>query len=203
MCLGDLPIGGSILSIFETIKNRRSIHTFKQKEVESDTLEQIFTYASYAPTHYLTESWNIDVYQGEGKTRFIDAIMDSYERIGFIPNIHEAKTVQMVASMKQFLHEIPHHIVIHFEPPEDLVRYEEEFASVSAFIQNAQLAGWELGVGMLWTITPYMHDPYFLEELGLSKTTKIVGVMQVGYPDKIPAFRERTPISEKMQFINE
>lgn len=199
---GFLIIGDDVLSILQTLKDRRSIHTFTREEVAPEILERIFTYASYAPTHYLTESWNVDVFQREGKTRFIDAIMDSYARIGFLPDIHEAKTIQMIASMKQFLHEIPHHIVIHFEPPIDKVRYEEEFASVSAFIQNAQLAGWELGVGMLWTITPYMHDPYFLEEIGLSKTTKIVGVMQVGYPEKVPTFRERTPIQEKMKFIN-
>lgn len=184
------------------MKERRSIHTFKRLEVDPDLLTRIFTYASYAPTHYLTESWNIDVYQKEGKIRFIDAIMNSYQRIGFIPNNDEKKTVDMIASMKEFLERIPHHIVIYFDPPTDPIRYEEEFASVSAFIQNAQLAGWELGVGMLWTITPYMHDPIFLEDIGLSRTDKIVGVMQVGYPENIPRLRERTPIRDKMNMIN-
>lgn len=195
-------MGDDDVSILDTIKKRRSIHTFKRIEVDSDILERIFTYASYAPTHYLTESWNIDVYQKEGKTRFIEAIMNSYVRIGFIPDNDEKKTVDMIASMTQFLEDIPHHIVIYFDSPTDKVQYEEEFASVSAFIQNAQLAGWELGVGMLWTITPYMHDPKFLEEIGLSTRAKIVGVMQVGYPEKVPRFRKRTPIQEKMNIIN-
>lgn len=189
------------MSIFETIKNRRSIHTFKQKEVDEETLERIFTYASYAPTHYLTENWKVDVYQGKGKQTLIDAIMSSYVRIGFLPDNREKKTVEMIRSMKQFLMRIPHHIVIYFDPPTDQVRYDEEFASVSSFIQNAQLAGWELGVGMLWTITPYMYDLRFLSEIGLPEHMKIVGVMQVGYPERIPRDQQRTPIREKMRFI--
>lgn len=190
------------LSIFETMKARRSIHTFTDKEVDRETLEQIFTYASYAPTHYLTEAWQMDVYEQSGKKKLIDAIMNSYQRIGLIANDEKEKTVRMIESMKKFMHAIPHHIVIYFDRPEDPVRYEEEFASVSAFIQNAQLAAWELGVGMLWTITPYMHDPVFLEEIGLSENAKIVGVMQVGYPKNIPRSRKRTPIKEKMKFMN-
>lgn len=195
-------LGDDHLSIMDIMKERRSIHTFKHTEVDSEILERIFSSASYAPTHFLTESWNIDVYEKAGKLRLIEAIMDSYVRIGFIPNDDEKKTAEMIASMKQFLADIPHHIVIYFDPPADKVRYEEEFASVSAFIQNAQLAGWELGVGMLWTITPYMHDTKFLEAIGLSPDAKIVGVMQVGYPENIPRLRERTPIGEKMNFIH-
>lgn len=191
-----------MLSVFQTIKERRSIHTFKKEEVDEAILEQIFTYASYAPTHYMTEAWNIDIYQREGKSKLIDAIMDSYQRIGLTPNNTDEKTVHMIESMKKFMHAIPHHTVIYFDPPKDPVRYEEEFASVSAFIQNAQLAAWELGVGMLWTITPYMHDPLFLAEIGLDKHAKIVGVMQVGYPENVPRYRERTPIKEKMKFMN-
>lgn len=50
-----------------------------------------------------------------------------------------------------------------------------------------QLAAWELGVGMLWTITPYMHDANFYDEIGLDiEKDKIAAVMQIGYPKKVP-----------------
>lgn len=188
--------------MLHTIKNRRSIHTFKAEEVNAEILKEIFTYGSYAPTHYMKEPWEIKLYQGEGKVHLIEAIIRSYQRIGMIKDNQELKTIQMIQSLKKFLQEIPHHAVIYFKKEEDPVRYEEEYASVCAFIQNAQLAAWELGVGMLWTITPYMHDPEFYSEIGLEpKEMKIAAVLQIGYPKKIPHDKGRTSIEKKIEII--
>lgn len=191
-----------IIDILKTIKARRSIHTFKEEEVDAAILKEIFTYGSYAPTHYMKEPWNIKMYQEAGKHKFVDAIISSYQRIGMIKTDESPKTLKMIDSMKNFLLEIPHHAVIYFEKDDNPVRYEEDYASVSAFIQNAQLAAWEYGVGMLWTITPYMHDPEFASEIGLNHDTmKIVAVMQIGYPKKVSHDKGRTAIEEKLEII--
>jgi nitroreductase len=190
------------IDILKTIKERRSIHTFKEEKVEEAILKEIFTYGSYAPSHYMKEPWNIKIYEGDGRESFIDSIMQSYRRIGMIKDNNDPKTLKMIKSMKSFLMAIPHHAVIYFEKESDQVRYEEEYSSVAAFIQNAQLAAWEYGVGMLWTITPYMHDPHFPEEIGLDgERVKIAAVMQIGYPKRIPRDKGRTPIEEKMEFV--
>ncbi|WP_010098433.1 nitroreductase family protein [Ornithinibacillus scapharcae] len=188
--------------MLNTIKERRSIHTFQEKQIDIDILKEIFTYGSFAPTHYMKEPWQIKLYQDKGKQQLIQAIMDSYVRIGMIKNDGQAKTLKMIESMKAFLDAIPHHGLIYFELEEDPVRYEEEYASVCAFIQNSQLAAWEYGIGMLWTITPYMHDPDFYKDVGLDpKVVKIAAVLQIGYPKKIPQAKRRTPIEEKMEII--
>ena len=190
------------ITLLDTIKSRRSIHTFQEKEVDIKILREIFTYGSYAPTHYMKEPWQIKLYQGNGKESLIEAIMNSYQRIGLI-NRHEPKHKKMIESMKRFLFAIPHHAVIYFEKEDDPIRYEEEYAAVCAFIQNAQLAAWEFNVGMLWTITPYMQDSEFYKEIGLDPTTvKIAAVMQIGYPKKVPHHKVRTSIEEKMEIID-
>lgn len=151
----------------------------------------------------MKESWKIKLYQGDGRKHFIDEIMKSYQRIGMIKMDESPKTIKMIDSMKQFLMNIPHHALIYFEKENDPVRYEEAYASVCAFIQNAQLAGWENGVGMLWTITPYLHDPAFARAIGLdSEKVKLAAVMQIGYPKKIPPSKGRTPIEEKLEIID-
>ncbi|WP_156288404.1 nitroreductase family protein [Oceanobacillus salinisoli] len=201
-CFYVVEKGVKRISILNSIKERRSIHTFKEREVDWNILKEIFTYGTYAPTHYMKESWKIKLYQRNGKTDFIDKIIASYQRIGMIKNDRTEKTLKMIESMKRFLLSIPHHAVIYYEKPEDPIRNEEEYASVCAFIQNAQLAAWEYGVGMLWTITPYMHDPGFLNELGLEHDkVKIAAVLQIGYPKKVPQDKGRTPIEEKMEVI--
>ncbi|MCJ0932655.1 nitroreductase [Virgibacillus halodenitrificans] len=191
------------MTILHTLKNRRSIHTFKKINIPSDILKDIFTYASYAPTHYMTEPWELIVYQDEGKSSFIQSILSSYKRIGMIKPNNEPKAVKMKESMRDFLMDIPHHVLIYFDRKQDQIRYEEEYAAVCAFIQNAQLAAWEYEVGMLWTITPYMHDPLFARDIGLGENVKIAAVLQVGYPKSIPRNKGRTPIEQKIKFITE
>lgn len=186
------------IDILTAIKARRSIHQFKTEEVETDILQEIFTYGSYAPTHYMKEPWNIKLYQQEGKRSFVDAIIASYQRIGMLGSADDAKAAKTIESMRRFLTAIPHHALIYFEKETSDVRYEEEYAAVCAFIQNAQLAAWEYGVGMLWTITPYMHDKTFAADIGLdAEAVKIAAVMQIGYPEKVPRHKGRTPITEK------
>jgi len=192
------------IDILKAIKERRSVHTFKEELVNETILKEIFTYGSYAPSHYMKESWNIKIYEKAGKNAFVDAIMKSYQRIGMIRDNNDPKTLKMIHSMKNFLLAIPHHAVVYFEKEDDQVRYEEEYSSVVAFIQNSQLAAWEYGVGMLWTITPYMHDPQVGEEIGLDgKRFKMAAVMQIGYPARIPRDKGRTPIEEKLEFVRE
>src|SRR5699024_10464061 len=101
-----------------------------------ELLKEIFTYGAYAPTHYMKESWRIKLFQDQGKIRFIHAIMQSYQRIGMIKNNQEPRTIEMIESMVKFLGAIPHHALIYFEKEKDPVRYEEDYASVCAFIQN-------------------------------------------------------------------
>ncbi|MFB4169932.1 nitroreductase [Virgibacillus sp. JSM 102003] len=192
------------IDILQAIKQRRSIHNFKEEVVEEAILKEIFTYGSYAPTHYMKEPWNIKLFQKEGKQALVDAIIASYQRIGMLKADDDPKTQKMIASMREFLLRIPQHALIYFEKEEDPVRYEEEYAAVCAFIQNAQLAAWEYGVGMLWTITPYMHDEGFVKDIGLdSKRMKVAAVMQIGYPKRVPMDRGRTRIEEKMEIISE
>lgn len=194
--------GNGDMTVLRTIKERRSIHTFEEKEVDIELLREIFTYGSYAPTHYMKEPWQMKLYQRDGKDTLIHAIIRSYQRIGMIRNSNDPKTIKMIDSMKSFLHSIPHHAVIYFEKEEDPVRYEEEYAAVCAFIQNSQLAAWEFGVGMLWTITPYMHDPGFYSDIELdANKSKIAAVLQIGYPKKVPRNKGRTSITDKMQII--
>lgn len=191
-------------SLLNTIKERRSIHTFQERMIDIDILKEIFTYGSYAPTHYMKEPWRIKLYQDKGKKKLIQAIINSYIRIGMIKNIEEPKTTKMIESMTTFLDDIPHHALVYFELEDNPVRNEEEYASVCAFIQNSQLAAWEYGIGMLWTITPYMHDPGFYKDVGLdSNVVKIAAVMQIGYPKKIPHDKGRTPIEEKIEIIED
>lgn len=152
----------------------------------------------------MKEPWNLWLYQSQGRMRLIGAMMHSYERSGMLIKPSGEFNERLHQSMVKFLMEIPVHTLIYMPIEQDPIRYEEEYAAVSAFIQNAQLAAWAEGVGVLWTITPYMHDPLFMAEIGLDgEKYKIVAVLQMGYPKQTTRDKGRTPISEKMRWIKD
>lgn len=191
------------MQILRTIKERRSTLAFKEEAIDMAILKEIFTYGSYAPSHYMNESWRIKLYQGAGKEKLVDAIIKSYQRIGMLPAGDTPKAVRSAQSIAGFLLQIPHHALIYYNKPQDPIRNEEEYASVAAFIQNCQLAGWEYNVGMLWTITPYMHDEEFIKEIGLDREKhKISAVLQIGYPEKVTRKKERAPVEEFLEVID-
>lgn len=188
------------MDVLQAIKARRSTLAFKKDEIHIDVLKKIFTYASYAPTHYMREAWRIKLFQGLGKKNFVDAIIKSYQRSGMLSATNKSSSEAIAG----FLQDIPHHALIYFEKRDDPIRNEEEYSSIAAFIQNAQLAAWAHDIGMLWTITPYMHDVAFIEDIGLDpEKHKISAVLQIGYPEKVTRAKGRSPVETFMEIIDE
>lgn len=192
------------MEILDTIKDRRTINTFKPDNIPVDLIKKIFEYGTWAPTHYMKEPWEVKLYQNKGKHLLIDSIIASYQRLGMMKTGNDPKTLKSNTYMKDFLFQIPHHALIYFKIDQDPIKYEEDYAAVSAFIQNSQLASWRLGVGMLWTITPFMHDKEFVRDIGLDPDIhKVAAVIQMGYPAKIPSRKTRTSVEDKVEIINE
>lgn len=191
------------MELLEAIQNRRSIHEYQQVLVDAKTIEYIFAEASWAPNHRMKEPWNIRLYQGSGKNRYVKAVLDSYRRKGFFEGYEQEKQISLEDGIKDFLFRIPHHALIYMEKDEDERKYEEDYAAVCAYIQNLQLLAWQKHVGVLWTTSPYLHDPQFSQDIGLEASVyKLVSVLQIGYPKNIPGPKQRTPIHEKLHIFD-
>jgi nitroreductase len=87
-------------------------------------------------------------------------------------------------------------IVVMTEDPRQK-QNDENFAAVSALIQNFQLLAWEKGLGVVWKTNPFIYEPQVRELLGVRSGERIVGILHLGYFDQIPPARERTPAEEK------
>ncbi|MFZ0368503.1 MAG: nitroreductase [Halobacillus sp.] len=191
------------MELVEAIKNRRSIHDFKQEEVPVGLLKEIFTSASWAPTHRMKEPWNIYMFQEEGKQVYANLVLQSYTRKGFFEGYSKEKSQRMKQGIHEFLENIPHHALIFMEKDANEHKYEEDYAAVCAFIQNVQLLAWEKGIGGLWTTSPYLHDAEFIKGVGLNPVLhKLIGVIQMGYPEKVPKAKPRTSMEDKYTLFN-
>lgn len=190
------------MELVEAVKKRRSIHEYKPELVDEEVLKNIFRTAAWAPTHRMKEPWNVHLYQEQGKERYAEAVLDSYERQGFFEGYDEEKSRQLKKGIGDFLLQIPHHALIYMPKDEDERKFEEDYAAVCAYIQNVQLLAWEAGVGVLWTTSPYLHDPEFAKGVGVDPSFyKLVSVLQIGYPKRIPKAKQRTDIGDKMKVI--
>ncbi|UOR11739.1 nitroreductase family protein [Halobacillus amylolyticus] len=183
------------MKLIEAMKDRRSIHDFRKELVDEATLEEIFRLASWAPNHRLKEPWEVMLFQNDAARDYAELVIESYIKEGFAAGYDSVKTNKMMQGIKQFMIDIPHHALIYMEHDTDFHKFEEDYAAVCAFIQNAQLAAWEKGVGVLWTTSPYIHDHDFIEGIGLDPVYhKVAGVLQMGYPARVPRPKPRSPV---------
>lgn len=144
----------------------------------------------WAPNHKLREPWRFTILVEEARETFVEALQfESTKGRGAVP-MKQAKVDHWLS--------IPAYVVVVMEEDPRQHNWDEDYAAVSAMIQNFQLAAWEKGLGMLWNTNKHIYAPAIRQQLNVVAGEKIVGIMQVGYPDHIPVAVERTPVEEKL-----
>ena len=97
---------------------------------------------------------------------------------------------------------IPCYVVVVADEDPRAKNREEDYAAVCALIQNFQLAAWERGLGVAWITDNYISSPGFRDRIGVVPGERIVGLLNVGYPEFIPDVQTRTPAAEKLTVID-
>lgn len=177
------------------IRSRRSIKKFKPDTVPMNVIEELLDIAIWAPTHKMREPWRFIVITDEARKSFVNILKSESEKGRHAKPMKESKIEHWLS--------IPAYIVVVMEEDPRQTIWDEDYAAVSALIQNFQLAGWEKGVGTLWNTTSTIYSPALREAIGVTPGEKIVGVLQVGYPDHTPQSRERTPVKEKLTVLSD
>lgn len=179
------------------IKSRRSIFpsSFIQKEVPTTLISQILESANYAPTHKLTQPWRFVVITGQAKTRLGLELGQLYKSAvsenQFLQkkfNSFSEKTAQASCIIA---------INIQFHP--DKLPAWEEIAATACAVQNMSLTAHALNVGTYWS------SPAFVEKLdaflGLSENEKCYGLFYMGYHCEDFKGANRTPIADKVKWL--
>lgn len=152
----------------------------------------------------MKEPWKIKLYEGEARSWFGEKIVDSYIRLGLLKSLDVNKLKKARVSYDNFFRSVPHHVLFYMEK-EDIGGYidDENYAAVCAFIQNFQLAAWNIGIGTMWTAKQTLLDEVFIRDIGLSPDThRLIAVVQIGYPNKVPKAKKRSSIINAIEWIN-
>ncbi|WP_308531515.1 nitroreductase family protein [uncultured Paenibacillus sp.] len=91
---------------------------------------------------------------------------------------------------------IPAHLLVVIEADPRQKYWEDAFSAASALIQNIQLLAWERQVGSVWKTNDWNWDPSFHRKAGVQPHERIVGTLHLGYFDKVPKPKPRTPIED-------
>ena len=146
---------------------------------------ELLNTASRAPNHGLREPWRFILFVDEGKQFLINKITES------------AKKPKDPVKLMQ----VPAYLAVIIKEDERQRELEEDMLAVGTFVQNFQLAAWEQGVGVKWVTDPYTFRPEFRANIGIKTNEKLIGLLQIGYPDTIPTARPRTPIEDKLMVV--
>ncbi|WP_445488686.1 nitroreductase family protein [Niallia sp. 03133] len=158
------------MNLFELIKNRRTIKKYKSDSVDPAKVKKWLETARFAPNHKLTEPWEI-VFIGS----------ETRSELNHKMNFGNAPVLFAVLSHKG----------------RNELEREENLAAVSCFIQNFMLLAWDEGVGTFWcSIGASERGKKVLQ---VSDEYDVVGVIAAGYPEEIPAPKERTAIDLKIK----
>jgi nitroreductase len=183
-------VGGEIMSLEQLIRERRSIRKFNDKPVSQDLIIKL-----------LHKAEQLCSYDGEARWRYVYAgTIEERERLAdyVVGRFQENKIVKLVlGKLTESIHkrtaEVPANLIVFANTDSDPIIHDQNFGTVCRIMQNFQLLGWEERLGMVWITEPMMQNEAFFKGIGLQEDERFVGILQIGYFDKAPKGRTRTP----------
>lgn len=178
------------MSLAQLIRERRSIRKFSPLPVSQDLVmtllqkaEQLCPYDGEARWRYL--------YAGtpEARERLADYMIE-----GAMDNKFARLALGMLAdSFRKRVVDAQANVIVMARTDADPVVNDEIYGTVCRILQNFQLLGWEQRLGMVWITEPAIQNERFFKRIGLQDGERFVGLLQIGYFDKVPKGRARTP----------
>ena len=183
------------LTVRQAIVQRRSIKNFNGQPVDRETLLTVLEDAKWAPNHGSREPWRLVVACGKELSELHELLRD----FG-VPKWKDMSDEELTKNMKKFTSPGAYAFVV---VPEDVRQKErlEDYAAASAYIQNAQLVAWDLGIGSCWKTSPFIDAPKFREAMGIKQGERIISMLQFGYFDEMPKARQRKSTEEFITFF--
>ncbi len=175
------------------VRERRSIRSFAKRDLSQKLVTELLQAAEASTPSAQQEPPHrfILVASPEGKAKAASLIMDAYSEQGLYKWI-PSKLNQLMADR---IAQIPAFLIVIAKDRED---GERGLATVSAVLQSLTLLAWEQGIGAVWNTEPFMHKPSFTSGIGLQADERIVTILYLGYYEKAPKTKPRTPAANKL-----
>lgn len=188
----------TVITIQEMIRQRRSVFPkmFIDRPIEKAVLEEVLELANFAPTHALTEPWRFVVITGDAKEKVYDHLATTYTSKTPVEKQSETKLKNFKTNTEKAGAIIA---IVRQRDPEERVPEWEETASVAMAVQNMWLALAAYDLGGFWSSPGLITgQPAFLN---LKEGETCLGVFYLGYHQAPELPAKRTPMSEKVRWM--
>lgn len=176
------------LGVRSTITGRRTIRDFNGEPLTEAAIQQLLEDAVWAPFHSSKEPWRFILFTGDGRSKFADAVRLTQ------PKEMLEKWGTWIET--QYCSLIQAHLIVVVKAHPRQREWEEALMAASALIQNVQLLAWERQIGVVWKTHDYNWDPRFHRAIGVKADERIAGTLHLGYFDKTPKAKRRTPAAK-------
>ncbi len=188
------------MSVFETIKNRRSIGKMTPERPSRQQIERLLEAATHAPNHHNAQPWKFIVLAGKAREE-LGALM-AENLAGRLEDSHSEKAQAMLNKERTKLVRSPVVIVVAAEMPRQPNVLEiENIEAAAAATQNMLLLGEEMGLACMWRTGDAAYDARVKQWLGLAPEEHIVAFLYAGFPAIPRLERKPIPFEEKTTWI--
>lgn len=168
-------------SVMSCILNRRSVRAYTSEEISEDTIMQLLSAASWAPSGNNMQPWRFSVVKNNKELiKKISDLTIYHNWVETTPCL-----IAVFLDTKSLDDKVPNIYLKHAQ-------------SIGAAIQNMLLAAHELGLGACWIGEILKNEDKVRELLDVSDDMQLMAVISVGYPGKINLKSKRRDISENI-----
>lgn len=183
------------------MRTRRSVRRFKSDPVPDSVIEAILTTATFAPSAHNRQPWRFVVLKdSSARKKLANAMAHDFQRDLESDGVPPEKIESQVKRSKDRITSAPVAILLCLDMSEmdsypDKRRTKAEFRmtvqSVAAAGMQLLLAAHAEGLGAVWACWVLFAVETIQEVLKLPKTWEPQALFFLGYPEVIPAVRER------------
>lgn len=172
----------------QLIKERRTIHSYIQKEVPQAWIEEAVRLSLWAPNHRLSFPWKYYLLSNETQNQVFSWACEN-KKVSPTDDVASVRVIK-----EQFLN--PRILVLGMKKDSNPVVQKEDYATLSCSVQILSMHLWQKGLGSKWSTGKVSRDPRLYSLLGISENeVAIEGMLMMGWAkDVLPAVER--PLTE-------
>ena len=169
------------------------------KRVDDNIIKEILINATWAPNHGQAEPWQFTVFTGEGLKKLAGFQSDLYKQEAG-DNFKEATYVKLQEKPLKASHVIA--IGMKRTTSKNIPEVED-IAAVACSVQNMYLTLTAYGLGGYWTTCGITYNGKAKPFFGLGEDDRLMGFFYIGHIAVPSPPAKRSPLEEKVKWVNE
>jgi len=185
--------------IGEFIANRRAIYPkmFSGEEIPTEQIRELLDAANWAPSHKHSEPWRFVVFSGKGLQKLAEFQANLYKQKSE-NSFQEAQYQKLLTKPL-----LCSHIIAVVAKRTEVVPHQEDICATACAVQNLWLTASAMGLGCYWSTggSTYYEEakPFFR----MNKEDTLLGFINLGMMDGFLPTGKRSPIEDKVTWVNE